>query len=781
MRPRRTTRRFRLLPALGLALSIASSSVAAARDGARVVHLVAVPAHLSWHDDAYLAAVAAAAQANGKPIALAVDPEAPWRPELLDFLRRYEAERLIWVGPSTVEPPEGMTLQRLECDSAGSAARVLAMATWSTASRAVLYDPADRSSALSAAALAARLRAALFPVIEGVPSAEDRSVLAQLGVERALLVGLRERIELDGLATEALAGPEEVVRWMARNDLPVGYLAATNPEDARLCGGRRLSLAAVVLAAGRGGAVAPLSYDTRWKCAFPTTEELADAPRGAQVSRTPLRRGALDLDGAVLSFLTGCEAADGHWWAQLDRDGNGAFDGPGEGRVGTGETLEIGGRTWVADLDVQEDARGQSLWLTFPAPEIVRADLARFRAAAGAGCEMLCLVGWPDALPPAVIDHGQGIDTDLVSDLPYAGTDADPFVELAFARFVAEDLPSATLLACRGLVYDDLSERGFTRRFATAEWEGIARETLEGAGLTFAGHHDGGALIDAASPLTDVGLIVHGSHAMWTAMGATYAWDSTTLLAPCLVESSGCSVASLDQDAEHRSVPARLLRNGALAFIGNSRRGIAQAELFRSEVWNALLARQSLGQANRAALNRLIVATLEKGEPRGGPHYYQLYNHAVLGDPALVLDLPRRPGLRPARVELHGTLAILHAPQRWSRFEYEPLAEWGCSFPRLTSWRGAGMTSEAWWHDGEKRNEEALYFTAEVRTRLEVESVEPLDEPPAPLGWTGTCFVDEHPDGSRSLFWRARLIDFDMTRGEVRAEVDRLRFRLGPE
>ena len=93
----------------------------------------------------------------------------------------------------------------------------------------------------------------------------------------------------------------------------------------------------------------------------------------------------------------------------------------------------------------------------------------------------------------------------------------------------------------------------------------------------------------------------------------------------------------------------------------------------------------------------------------------------------------------------------------------------------------AFCTTENWWFGPEKRNQEALFLTAEVRTRRAVDSVEPLDEPPAPLGWTGGCYVDEHADGSRSLYWRARLIDFDMARGEVRAEVDRLRFRLGAE
>lgn len=747
----------------------------------RTVFLVPVPAQVSWQDHAFLAAVAAAAQVSGEPLVLAVAPGDPWRPELLDFLRRYEATALWWVGASSPAPPAGIRLRTVPCDSAASAACALATLSWPAAQQAVLFDPDDRPAALSAAVLAARLRAPLFPCGTGGLDDAVRDCLQGLGVSRALSVGAGHPLQVDGLRLKRLAGPEDVIRWMARNRLPVDYLAAVNPADAQVSPARRLSLAAVVLAAGRGGALAPLAADAQWKQAFPTSAEAEQVPDGAHGSRGARYHGSLEMAGKVFFFLTGDDPADGRWWAQVDRDGDGAFRGREECPVYTGDTIFLGGRDWVVDLDVEEGRRGQSLWLTSPTPVELRAELARYRAAAGREPRFLCLIGWPESLPLAIVSHGQGIDTDLVSDLPYGRTDDDPFVELAFARFLAEDQAAATLLACRGLAYDDFRERTWQDRFATAEWEGVCRETLEGAGFEFAGHHDGALPIDASSPLSGAGLIVHASHAMWTVLGGTYAWDSPTLLAPCLVESAGCSTASLDQDAEFRSVAARLLRNGAVGFVGNSRRGIAQQDLFRSEFWNAVLAGQTLGEANRSALNRLTVAALEKGETSGGPYYYQLYNHAVYGDPALAIGLPSAPPELAARLVQRGGLATIHAPQRWSRFEYAPLAEWGCAFPKLYSWRGAGMTTEDWWFDPEKRNQEALYYTAELRTRRQVDTVEPLDEPPTPLGWTGRCFVDEHADGSRSLYWRVRLIDFDMTSGEIRAEVEQLRFRLRAE
>jgi len=744
----------------------------------RPVFLVPVAAEPGWRDDAFLAAVAAAAQLNGEPMVLAVDPVDPWRPELLDFLRRYEASELWCLGEPLIGAPSGLALRSLPCGSAEEAALVLAAACWQEADPAVLYDPGDRAAALSASVLAARLQAPLFPCPGGALGVAVRQELERLGAGRVLLVSPTAGDGFEGLRRIHLANAEEVTAWMVKHRLPVDYLAAVNPGDAALSPGRRLSLAAAVLAAGRGGAVAPLAYDTRWKLAFPAPDVLEEAPPGTHASGVPLRRGLLEHAGESLAFVTGRDPADGRWWAQLDRDGDGAYDGPDEQPVGTGDALAVAGRRWRVDLDADEKARGQSLWLSSPTPEEVRADLGRSFRAAGGAPSALCLVGWPDALPLAVIGPGQGIDGDLASDLPYGQTDADPFVELAYARFVAEDLASATLQACRGLAYDDFRDRSWEHRFATAEWEGVCRETFQGAGYQFAGHHDGAAPIAAGSPLTEAGLIVHASHAMWTVMGETYAWDTPTLLAPAVVESAGCSTAALDQDAEHRSVAARLLRNGAVAFLGNSRRGIAQQDLFRSEVWNALLAGQSLGEANRAALNRLTVAVLEKDENGHGPYTYQLYNHAVYGDPALRLTPPGEPADRPAWLERRGNTATIRAPSRWTRFEYAPLAEWGAEAERLYSWRGAGMSTENWWFHPERRNAEALYFTAALRTRRELSEVEPVDPPPPPLGWTGQSFVDEHADGSRTLYWRARLIDFDMTSGEIRAEVDQLRFRL---
>jgi len=747
-----------------------------AHAGPRVVFLVPVPASESWQDQAFLSAVPAACRVNGDPIVLCVDPVEPWRPELLGFLNRYAPSRVFWIGETApTKAPIRTEVETIACDSGERAACKLASKFFETSRTVVLYDPRDRSTALSAAVLAARIDAPLFPCSNGTLSRPVRECVSGLGAKRAVVVGLAKAPKLAGLSTKRLADAEAAVRWLSDHRHPVEYLAVTNPNDVTLGPAIKLSLAAVLLAAGRHGALVPLAYATQWKRRHAANAVLSQPPRGVVRSNAPVRGGTLAVEQHEAAFVTGRDPK-GRWFVQIDRNGDGDFGDKSEQPVGTGGTLAFAGSQFTVDLDVDEHARGHALWLTSPTPTEMRSDLSRYREAARGNAEYVCLVGWPDTLPMAVVGSAHPIDSDLVSDVPLAQTDADPFVELATARFIADDCASGTLLACRSLAYDDFPDRSWQGKFATAEWEGLTRPALEHLGLTFAGYHPGKTPITSESPLTHVNLIEHGAHASWCDLGKTYAWNSNTPLAPCLVDSSGCSTAALDQDPGHRSVVARMLRNGAVAFAGNSRRCIAEASLFRSELLNALSRGLTLGRANRAALNRVIVATLEKGQTDSGNYHYQLMSHAVFGDPALDLAFPRVE--KPARVVLHGSTATVYPPDDWTQLEYGPLAEWGCRSKQLYTFRAAGMGLESSWNGTEKRNADALYFTAEVRTRRRVKSIREIDEPPAGLGWTGRFFIDEHADGSRSIYWRTRLIDFDMTTGAIRARSEKQRFRL---
>jgi hypothetical protein len=225
-------------------------------------------------------------------------------------------------------------------------------------------------------------------------------------------------------------------------------------------------------------------------------------------------------------------------------------------------------------------------------------------------------------------------------------------------------------------------------------------------------------------------------------------------------------------------VAARILRNGAVAFSGNARRGIGQQHFYRSEFWNALLSGQSLGEAHRYALNRNLIVMLDKGQRRRGGYYYQYNHRTVYGDPALTFGFKTLPVDAMARVQVNGRQATVKAPPEFVRKEYPPNPEWKCAFPKLWCWTGLGVGREQQWDHKNKYDHQDLLFTAEVRSRLPVVGVEPLNKPPSPLGWTGKSYVDKHADGTQSLYWRCRMIDFDQTTGKVHKQVPTLEFRL---
>ena len=772
---------------LWTALLLIATSAALSGEGRRlqpqngcVAILVPIAKEQSWRDDAYLAAVPASLKVgNGEPLILAVDQAEPWRPEVLDFLKRLQPTEVFWVGEAapTKCPLDTLpTFQHLEAANSAAAALKLLELGWTQSKRIVAFDTANREAALIASALAGRLAEPLLPLDGAQLSPNWQKALQSIGCTDVLWVGAQKAPKLNDLKVEQLSGGIAAVKWMMRQGLAVDYLAAVNPNQTSAARAHHLALVAPLLAVARNGAVASLAFETEWKKQFAAEEVLDEQPKGAASSSTEIRRGWIDIGKRKSSFITGKDAA-GKWWMQLDRNRDKRYRGKAELPVRSGEDLEIDGKTWTVNLDVNEKARGQSVWLTYPSANEIHQSLNQYLKAAKLQPRYLCLVGWPQALPMAVIGDAVGIDADLVSDLPFSQTDADPFSELAFARFIAEDIPSATLLACRGFAIDDFPQQEWKHKFATAEWESACLPGLQELGLKHSGHHPGGEPFTEESPLTNAGLIVHGSHAMWTVMGETYHWNSPTLLAPALVESAGCSTASLDQDNEHRSVAAQLLRNGAVAFVGNTRRGVAQQEYFRSEFLNAVLRGETIGEAQRSALNCLLIAVLEKGEHKSGLHYYQYYNHVVYGDPALRLDL-HSDGVAKPLVSQVGSKVTVTSPSEWHRLEYTPLEEWGCKFPKLYTWRGIGSAVECSWFNPEKRNQDLIYINVEARTRRKLNTVKPLSEVASGLGWSGQCFVDEHDDGSRSLHWRVRMLDGDMTTGEIRASIEKLEFRL---
>ena len=116
-------------------------------------------------------------------------------------------------------------------------------------------------------------------------------------------------------------------------------------------------------------------------------------------------------------------------------------------------------------------------------------------------------------------------------------------------------------------------------------------------------------------------------------------------------------------------------------------------------------------------------------------------------------------------------------PELWTkiRFNRAQLDEWSFN-DDLFMYAAPGAEPKTYWSGSHDR--EDLYFLAKVTPDFVVEDVSALDSSSEMVGWNGNYYIDEHQDGSQSLLWQVRLLDYDMRTGEVLNQVGQVRFRL---
>jgi len=770
-------------------------------DARRCVFLVGAGAEPSWHDFAFLAAVPAATVANsGRPAILALGPELRLSPEVQDYLKRYQP-RVIYAlgGDRATEGERARRWRKIEADSAEAAALALADRFWRSSTTVVLCRDDDYASALTASALAGRLRAPLLFAHRGALSTATLSRVRRLGASRALVVGSAEgaatALERAGLRVSRLPDARSAIAWMRGEKMSIRYFALANPRDRRATVIKKLSLAAPILAVARGGAVVPLAYETLWKAPFEAKEVKGRPPAGAGPSKKPPRRGTISLGQTTVDFILTTGKRPNYWLARFDLNRNGNFADKGEGPFKTADTLALAGKTYSLTVGGKKGKDQNLVRLTYPSAERILDDLRAYYSAAGSPPEYLCIVGLPDAIPQAIVRHSPNSEQDLLSDFPFANTDGDLFAEVAVARLIAEDVASATLYASRVITYDDLLDPSWCERAGQARWENTYAKLFENVGFSLAPHHDVDDLkwleppapgkkgkrareFDQSSPLTSVAVLTHMAHSWWKDLGQTYTWDSQVLLAPVLVESGGCLTAALDRQPDFRSVVSRLLRNGAVGFVGNARPGIACQEQLRLEFWNGVLAGLTIGQAHRRAQNSMVVTVLETGQAAAGGDRYSLYIRSLFGDPALAIHIPSAPRSGPARLEVKGNAVSVYAPEQWWPVRIRVPEDWKKWKDKpLYVLRGAGTYPHRHWI-GEGYDREETYVNAWFHTARKVARIEQVESPPKPLGWAGKFVVDEHADGTRTYWWRVRVADFDQTTGKLLKAISRLDYRI---
>jgi len=771
---------------------------------ARTVILVPVPQEAAWQDGAFLAAVPAANEANGgQPAVIALTNAASIPPEVDDYLRRYRPDQVWAVGCRVPQVKDSRTLV---ADSAAGAACVLSRTFWKSAGRFVLCAEDDYSAALAGSALAGRLSVPLlFCTDRGVPS-DVMAEIERLGAGEAILIGNCPKsvpaLEKCELKVECLADAKAVLAWMSANDMPVGYLAVVNSNDRKDTVKKKLSLAAPLLSAAREGMVLPLSYATTWKQGFKCTASAKDSKsgdgeaafpsRGIPKSKVPPGTGRITL-GRGYEFVVTGEPKNRRLRVNIDIDGNGDFADEGEGPFAIADTVQLEGKTYSISLGHKNGPGKSDLWLTWPMAELVHEDLLQCYERIGGYPEYLCLVGHPDAIPAFLVRKG---DVDLQSDYPYSNVDDDMFAEICVSRVVADGAPAATLYASRVLTYTQLLDDSWKCSVGEAMWENTYWPLFENAGFTKRVRHDKEDLKWIVKPdangkggkrskrfqqdsgLTRVCAMSHMAHSMWTNLGQTYWWDSTPLIAPTLVESGGCLTSALDKESDCKSVVSQLLRNGAVAFHGNSRPGIAYQEHLRMEFWNRVLEGKTTGQAHRGAQNSILLAMMDSNQTTSGPNHHSLYIRTLFGDPAFKMFVPSELKSAPASVTVKGDLVTVRGPEQWWPVKMRVPEDWKKWYGRdLYVCRGAGSYAARRWC-GEQYDLEEMYVNAEIRTSRKIKAITQLQSVPEPLGWNGKFWCDEHHDGTRTYRWRVRLLDFDQPTGKIVNKIDSIDYGI---
>ena len=398
--------------------------------------------------------------------------------------------------------------------------------------------------------------------------------------------------------------------------------------------------------------------------------------------------------------------------------------------------------------------------------------------ALGGAPDYLALVGTYDAIPqrrgPSIFDNP--VREHPVSDLPYGETDSDPFLDVAIGRIVSDRFDEASVLASRNSVYGLLRDETWERRFLESGLWGFdeLRAIFENVGFDESEHLDK-MVLDESSTL-EFAAILHKDHSSCSVLGHAFDTGSPALLAPSVVTSRGCSVGGMDLvDASRRTVVDHMLGQGAVAFVGATRNSIAENTLIEVSFWNHLLGGMTMGEAFRAGINDMIVHWLDERESSG--IRYSLDIEILYGDPALQFRTPSAPMTRPAEVNLDGTNAVVLAPAMWNRVQFLPeqLAEWGYTGD-LFMYVGHGASPRTYWAGAYDR--EDLYYGVNLVVDGPVSAVTETSMMEAPLGWSGSYYVDQHADGTSSLLWRVRLLDYDMVTGEILRAVDRAEYEL---
>ncbi|MBN1818605.1 MAG: hypothetical protein JW828_14675 [Sedimentisphaerales bacterium] len=484
--------------------------------------------------------------------------------------------------------------------------------------------------------------------------------------------------------------------------------------------------------------------------------------------------GSLSVSGESYDFAVTCLGVGSTFFGAydsvfVDRDQDGSYDGPGEGPFISGDNVELAGRRYAVTIGFEGTRTPGDIKLTYPCAEEISEHLKLYYEAVGSIPQYLCIVGDIDAIPPGLVAaHPYSDVEDIPTDLPLASADADVFAETCTGRIIGNNYHYVTLLAARSVVYEDLIDASWSQRMLSIAGEdgqvGVVKyitNSLENVGFDAPlevfhyGKYEDDQMVDRS-------VIVHFNHAGETSWVGGPNKLFPALLALCVAQSGGCLSANLDLNQyTTNTIARRFLRRGAVAYIGNSRQASNPIVQYISQFWSGMTDGMTLGQAHRRAQNAKLCRHMEDESFGSGYNYIAAYEATLYGDPALKIYIPASPTVRPAHSEFGPSSLIVHGPEQW-RDDLLPT-----DFHAYTGY-GVSQDNFMW---------NPRYF-AEYRTLLAVKSLDQVTDTSEPLGWNGSWFIDEHQDGTRSVYWLTQLLDYDMNTGSITDSLDRIEYAI---
>lgn len=770
------------------ALSLLAITKIATAAPIRTTLIMPLDQNPTWRDMAYLAAIPASQKANPQsPSLISVQPESPFGPENLDYLKRFKPDAIVQIGDKST-PLIGYKTKSISITNAEDAALKLSQNFWISSKYAILCQSEDYDSALIAAPVASLLQAPILYTTNDTLNAALKTELKRLKTSHVIAMG-ESKPNFNGTVT-ILNDSIESIKWAKKNNFKVSYLAAVNPLDRSNFKTRKLSLVGSQLASGRKGLVVPLKFNVEWKKPFATTPFKGKLPSNVPPSPAPPKSGSFQAGETKMPFfLTG--ASDEHNLKLfIDSSNNGNF----AKALVSGDSLNFAQKTWAISLGTRTRFGDTDVHLTWPTADYINNRLENYYSALGSPPEHLCIIGFPDTIPHAIIGQG-GVVEEQASDLPYAIPNGSEFAQIGIGRIIAESVYFGTLYAARALTYNQLLDPKWKNQASQAEWENSFGPLFENVGFIKPHHLDAkdvpwimpssnGSNPDRApsfsqdSPLAHSAVLAHSEHSWWRGMGTMFNWDAEVLLAPTIVESGGCGVACLDREPDNRSVVARLLRLGAVAFAGGSRELSAEAQPLRMEFWNGVLAGQSIGQAHRRAVNSGLMIVKDLMEGPGGAYRYSTNVRMQFGDPALKLNLPSKPITSPTKTTILGNKVTVFAPAKWSIVKTIVPPDWKQWGDKpLYVVRAPGSYAMSSW-SGEGRDKETPLVNAEFTTKIRVTSISQINALPESLGWNGKWYCSQNPDGTYTTRFTVRMIAFDQETGEINRKINKIEYEI---